>query len=41
VSEADRLAEALPADDYGAMIRGGIAKVRAALSAGSTAPLPV
>ena len=40
LSEADGLAEGLPADDYGALIRGGIAKVRAALDAESRAPLP-
>lgn len=38
---ARELADALPADDYGSMIRGGIRQVAEHLSAGSRTPLPM
>jgi hypothetical protein len=39
LAEAGAAVDALPADDYGAMIRDALDKVREAVDAGSTAPL--
>jgi hypothetical protein len=39
LSEATGALDELPADDYGAMIRDALNKVREAIEAGSTAPL--
>jgi hypothetical protein len=39
LGEATAALDELPADDYGAMIRGALSKVQEAIEAGSTAPL--
>ncbi|BCJ44395.1 hypothetical protein GCM10010168_12090 [Actinoplanes ianthinogenes] len=39
LGEATAALDELPADDYGAMIRDALSKVREAIEAGSTAPL--